>query len=504
MRKDIRRFAMCFLLMTGCAANEQEAAAPDPELGSNQASVIYGADDRREAFAITDAETRRDLDGVVAVFAAGDVTNNGDGTSNLRTQNFGTRLNLCTTEPFRSQPVGANCTGFLISPDLIATAGHCLDAGDFQNWRFVFGFQMTNATTTRTRIGNGEIYRGVELVGRQRVDSGADWAVVRLDRPVTNHNFRPLRRAGTIANNAAVHVIGHPAGLPVKIAGGANVRTNTNGAFFVANLDTYHGNSGSPVFNSVTHEIEGILVRGDDDFVAQGRCNVSKRCADNACRGEDVTRATELQGLLSPAAVGVAFQANTGNLWTTGAAGTADLGLGMMAGTSPSITALSGGGYQIAFQANTGNLWTTGAAGTADLGLGMRAGTSPSISALGGGYQVAFQANTGNLWTTGAAGTADLGLGMMVGTSPSITALSAGGYQIAFQANTTRLWYTGSAGTADTGLGMMANTSPDISVRPGGFDIVFQANTGSLWLAGTARVGDLGLGMVGSTNPSGN
>jgi Papain family cysteine protease len=78
-------------------------------------------------------------------------------------------------------------------------------------------------------------------------------------------------------------------------------------------------------------------------------------------------------------AVGVAFQANTGNLWTTGPVGTRDLGLGMMAGTSPSIT-VARGGDTVAFQANTGNLWTTGPDGTHDHGLGMMVGTSPSLA----------------------------------------------------------------------------------------------------------------------------
>jgi hypothetical protein len=55
----------------------------------------------------------------------------------------------------------------------------------------------------------------------------------------------------------------------------------------------------------------------------------------------------------------------------------------MMAGTSPSIAALPNGTYVVAFQANTGLLginsngtvdeWT-------DTGLGMMAGTSPSIA----------------------------------------------------------------------------------------------------------------------------
>ncbi len=71
-------------------------------------------------------------------------------------------------------------------------------------------------------------------------------------------------------------VIGRPSGLPTKVADGAQVRS-VNDVFLVANLDTYGGNSGSAVFNAVTGVVEGILVRGDTDYVynAQLGCRVS-------------------------------------------------------------------------------------------------------------------------------------------------------------------------------------------------------------------------------------
>jgi hypothetical protein len=45
-----------------------------------------------------------------------------------------------------------------------------------------------------------------------------------------------------------------------------------------------------------------------------------------------------------------------------------------------SIKARAGGSYNLVFQANTGNLWMTGATGTGDLGLGMAGGTSPATN----------------------------------------------------------------------------------------------------------------------------
>jgi hypothetical protein len=200
----------------------------------------------------------------------------------------------------------------------------------------------------------------------------------------------------------------------------------------------------------------------------------------------------------------IAFQANTGALWVVGPGGPGNTGLGMAAGTSPSLTRLTNGGIQVAFQANTGTLWTWGSAGTGNLGFGMAAGTSPSITALpNGGYQIAFQANTGTLYHTGSAGTVNTGFGMAAGTSPSITTLTTGGFQIAFQANTGTLFYTGSAGTANTGFGMAANTSPSIArLATGGYQIAFQANTGTLFYTGSAGTANTGFGMAARTSPS--
>jgi hypothetical protein len=259
---------------------------------------IYGVDDRMDLFEVQDQEILRDADCVAALFRSNRITDNGDGTSTLRTRSFEQVQNLCAGERFRRQPVGAFCSGFLVAPKIIATAGHCADHNDVTTIRFVFGFRMQDATTAQTVIRNSEIYSGVRIIGRQLVSSGADWALVELDREVTGHRVARVRRAGRIPNNQSVHVIGHPSGLPIKFADGAIVRDNQPSAFFVANLDTYGGNSGSPVFNSDTHEVEGILVRGERDFVASGDCMISLVCPTTGCRGEDCTRASEFQQLI--------------------------------------------------------------------------------------------------------------------------------------------------------------------------------------------------------------
>ena len=203
-------------------------------------------------------------------------------------------------------------------------------------------------------------------------------------------------------------------------------------------------------------------------------------------------------------AIEVAFQANTGSLWTVGSAGERNWNLGMMAGTDPSIAALEDGGYEVAFQSNNGDLWTVGSAGNRNWGLGMMRSSNPSITALkGGGYQVAFQANNGDLWTVGSAGNRHWDLGMMRDSSPSIAGLQGGGFEVAFQAGNGDLWTAGDAGMRHWELGMMAGTSPSIAgLAGGGFEVAFQANNGDLWTAGDAGMRHWALGMMRGSSPA--
>jgi V8-like Glu-specific endopeptidase len=152
---------------------------------------------------------------------------NQNGESRLQTTNFGDSQNLCESEKFREQPIGAFCSGFLVGPDLIVTAGHCVkNANDLTSTRFVFGYRMENENQAKTTVSNSDIYKGKEIVGRrQDLGNGSDWCIVRLDRPVENHShFQNIRKSGKIPDAARVHVIGHPVGLPLKYAGGAWVR----------------------------------------------------------------------------------------------------------------------------------------------------------------------------------------------------------------------------------------------------------------------------------------
>jgi len=267
--------------------------------------TVYGVDNRKDLFEVTDSNVQRVADGVVAVLDDVLVTPNADGTSRISTETYGVVNGLCASEPFFNQPACDEhrcCTGFLVAPQVILTAGHCVDHFNLSNRRFVFGYKMRDAVSPMVfDIPNYEIYRGRELIAWNCDPRGDDFAVVLVDRIVRDHRPLPIRRTGEIASDQPVYVIGHPMALPLKFAEGARVTRNEDASFFVANLDTYTANSGSPVLN-YSHEVEGILVRGATDFVPVGDCLKSLVCpivkGQSDCTGEECMRIARIAHLV--------------------------------------------------------------------------------------------------------------------------------------------------------------------------------------------------------------
>ena len=273
--------------------------------GDVDTKVVYGPDDRQDVYEITN-EMIRSLANSTCILTFNSTLT--PAANDTFTANFSpytiSGLDPCPGEPFGSQPTLGFCSGFLVGTDLIATAGHCL-IGNITDTSFVFGFDMLDASTPVGTFDSSQVYTGVEVVGRV-LAGGEDWMLVRVDRDVTAPGavVLPIRREGSPALSESVGVIGHPSGLPKKVAFGATteVKDLSSPIFFEANLDTYGGNSGSPVFNQNTLIVEGILVRGQTDFINGGGCFESNMLSDvngdNDNDFEDCTRMTVLQDMI--------------------------------------------------------------------------------------------------------------------------------------------------------------------------------------------------------------
>ncbi|MEZ4814278.1 MAG: serine protease [Bdellovibrionota bacterium] len=262
--------------------------------GSQDWKVIYGADERVDAELHSNVNLKN-LSHSVAGRLSKSVATSSDTGVVLPTETLQESMGVCQTERFSTQKTAVECTGFLVGADLLVTAGHCMKSqSDCEQNLWIFGF-----VDGVSEVKNADVYSCKEIVS-QELSSVNDFAVVRLDRTVEGREPLTLRKEGAVSEDTTLAVIGHPSGLPLKIDDGGKVRqTLDSNHYFVAELDTYGGNSGSPVFNLETLEVEGILVRGERDYVwdSAESCAVSNVCDSGSCRGEDVQRITAVSGL---------------------------------------------------------------------------------------------------------------------------------------------------------------------------------------------------------------
>lgn len=266
--------------------------------------VIYGEDDRLDLYEVMDTEILKLAAATAGMIDSTKISIDGDDAT-ITGQSLKQR-GMCESERFSEQMTAANCSGFLVGENLLVTAGHCITSQDDCNsnkWVFDYAHFDANTEAAMT-LKTSSIYKCTEIISRS-LDRATqdDFALIRIENISNKDIVRPhltVRTTSKVTDNDPLIVIGHPTGLPTKVAGGANVRENTNDVFFVANLDTYGGNSGSAVFNAKDNTVEGILVRGENDYnydYGQG-CRVSNKCENDECRGEDVTRITNITALM--------------------------------------------------------------------------------------------------------------------------------------------------------------------------------------------------------------
>jgi len=262
------------------------------------AKIIYLPDDRIDFYEEKDPNRQNNSKGVVALVRETDLTKESNNRFRLSTIPFKDAMGLCSNERFMDQPIASFCSGFAVGKNVIVTAGHCITSeDDLKTVRFIFDYKYTDPTTVKTVFEKPLVLSGKRIIDRG-LSGGIDYAIIEVNETIPQDRQLKINTTVKIADKETVYVIGHPVGLPLKIAGGSFVRINTDPLFFTANLDTYGGNSGSPVFNARTNEVEGILVRGGVDFIKKDGCRISNACPSSGCNGEDVSRASQLKGKL--------------------------------------------------------------------------------------------------------------------------------------------------------------------------------------------------------------
>lgn len=260
------------------------------------AKVVYGEDDRLDVVQVKNKLHAQLSLSTAAMVLSSDIKTSGNSCSLDFNETLETRMNVCPTERFSQQAVGALCSGFLVGSDILVTAGHCLKSlaqmgystpeSVCRAFSWVFNYDIDRAgRNPLTGLTRADVYKCKSVINATLTNS-QDFAVIKLDRKVTGRQPLKFRTTGKIASGATLVVIGHPSGLPTKVAAGARVLQNSTRTTFGASLDTFHGNSGSAVFDAKTGLLEGILVQGKTDYRPNlsgnpRSCKVLNICSQN-------------------------------------------------------------------------------------------------------------------------------------------------------------------------------------------------------------------------------
>jgi len=272
--------------------------------------VIYGTDGRLDIYQVRNPLHKRLALSTAAMISTSKLKKSRGIFSISHTKTLEDGANICPSELFSQQPMLAGCSGFLVGKDILVSAGHCFkgtSSGSCNKNSWLFGLEMQSHNKINLKnIPAKNVYKCKKVI-MAKLTGSEDFAVIQLDREVVGRAPLKFRKQGKISSKAKLVVIGHPTMIPTKVADGGTIIANRDKFQFTTTLDTFHGNSGSAVFDSKTGVLEGILVSGKTDYVNSipgnarscmvvNVCDMKgKNCIDDeGARGENVTRITTL------------------------------------------------------------------------------------------------------------------------------------------------------------------------------------------------------------------
>ena len=265
---------LLLILFASCITQDKDVMTESIEYIS--AKAIYGEDNRYE---VDDAskEIQKLSKVVFAKFYHEDLKSIDDNNFKI---NHRTIIDdgFCPEVRFAEQISTAKCSGFLVADDIIITAGHCVVSQqecDKMLWALDYSLETQHSNTLKKK----NVFQCKEVLA-QRLGKNFDYAVIQLEKKVSNRE--PLQvdfDSSGIRHDDTIFLIGYPFGLPAKVTDKGNILMNINN-FFLSDIDALGGNSGSPVFNSRTHKVEGILVNGSTDHVLddERKCKKMNYC----------------------------------------------------------------------------------------------------------------------------------------------------------------------------------------------------------------------------------
>ncbi len=209
---------------------------------------------------------------------------------------------MCKDERFVTSPALPACTGFLVAPNIMASAGHCfIDENDCANKKIIFDVDDSKQNAKGYKVKTSNIFscsRIITTVYDQSDPYYQDYSLIELNRVPKGRSPLKLNLVKKIADKEKVFMIGHPMGMPLMLSPEGSVSSNSNEYQFSTNLDSFEGNSGSPVFNAKTFEVEGFIVNGQEDLFQDPELKCYRNAVHTGSGNEGVLRSSQLASFL--------------------------------------------------------------------------------------------------------------------------------------------------------------------------------------------------------------
>lgn len=245
---------------------------------SSQAFALYEEDNRVDYYKLSDEKMKETAKSVAIQIYKDELK----GWTFNRYWEIVTRplinYDVCRQERFSDQSRMRNdCSAVLIGPRHLLLPGNCITEHYCDNDLFywMFNYHLESSAPMDLNRKRENFYKCDKVVRRVfDPNTAISYTVIELNKDVVGVKPVKISKQLDIGPAEELVAIGHPAGLPLKIAGEAYV-ADQNDTHFLVSSDIAGRSKGAAIFNAKSYELEGMLIDGRPDFENRDGCKQS-------------------------------------------------------------------------------------------------------------------------------------------------------------------------------------------------------------------------------------
>lgn len=261
-------------------------------------AVIYGNDNRSFISENTMNEmVKRSSLSILAKMKTENSYFEKDGHLVVNAENLMSKYNMCSSGQYAEEAHASTCTAFLVAPNVVATAAHCLKTiEDCKKSVWAFNYK---GSSLQVKLKAQDVVRCTEIIAT-KANENQDYTFFKISKKVLDRPFLEFQKNYEVSKKDDLMILGHPFGMPMVLTDNVKIKNQIGHFKAILKADTASGNSGSPVINKETGKVIGIFLSGDPDFSnSDGVCRNEIKCGFLNChRGEYMQLAWSLPLLL--------------------------------------------------------------------------------------------------------------------------------------------------------------------------------------------------------------